>query len=185
MISSKKWKHIWGAIKCAWIRLVVAFLLSLTAALLSIFVFSLKESPYFECSNLVLSIFVGIIASIVASIVYSVSDRYFDSCTSYLWIIDQIKTIKLFLDKPNPNELFNRESWFELWRYYIAICEESRNLTYQNDFKKLNSSICDIFKAINMKNEDLLLKAIQNFNKVWDEHTKPQAEKAENKTDTK
>ena len=122
----------------------------------------------------VVSLFVGIIGSIVASIIYGIADKYSKSCSSFIWILDQIEVIIAYIDEVICDNVPNkRQCKFELWRFYIELCEKSYGLTYVEDFKMLSSALNQIIKIVNQKTIDawLLERAKNNLVSVRDKLT--------------
>lgn len=100
----------------------------------------------------VVSLFVGTIGSIVASIIYSVADKYSRSCSSFGWILDQIEVILAYIDEVICDESSNnRQCKFELWRFYIELCEKSYDLTYGKDFETISTALVRIIKVVNQE----------------------------------
>lgn len=141
----KKLLHLVASFKCAWISLTIGLVL-----IIFLILFLLKH----DSNSQILAFFVGVIASIVATIVLRVSDKYTSSCLAYAKIFFYAEEIILFIDNNIKNNSYSvDECKFNLWQYYMLMCEESARLTYDKDFSLISVAVSNIISSINNKDD--------------------------------
>lgn len=152
--------HFFGAIKSSWLGLIVVFILSSVCILL------FTHNP--NNSNNIASFLIGIMASVIASIIYNVSNKYFKSCSTYMWILDQTEILVEYC-KDIKNNFKNIElHQFNIWCEVVAIREKARELTFVKEFNKLSYEFSNIIVAIygnNKKSFDTALSRLINVQK--------------------
>lgn len=145
MKLNKKALHLIASFKSAWFSITIGFVLSI---FLVLYLFG------HDGNSQILAFFVGVIASIVATIVLRVSDKYTSSCLAYSKISFYVEELILFVEKNIKDNSYNvDECKFNLWRYYMLICEESMRLTYDKDFNLISIAVNDIISSINNNND--------------------------------
>lgn len=164
MSAYRKKKHLIGAITHSFAGLLTSFVLIGVGSLALL---------YIPSSDIV-SLFIGIIGSVIASIIYSIADKYSKSCSSFIWILNQIEIILAYINEIICDNFSNKKQCkFELWRFYVELCEKSYELTYEEDFIKLSYALNNIIKIVNQEhfNNVLLKKAKKDLVSIRNELT--------------
>lgn len=116
-----------------------------------------------QCSNEIISFFVGILASVIASIVLNITTKYTRSCSTYMWILAQVEVFVSYVETTYKIESNNNQYIFKLWRIVFDLRERAKELTYTEDFDILSKCFSGIIKAANENNDALMHKAINGL----------------------
>ena len=112
-------------------------------------------------SNQTIPFLVGIIASVIASIVFNVTSKYAQSCSTYLWMLEQVEVFITYVEATYVIMLGTQQYRFELWKYVVDIREKCRRLTYKADFNILASRLSDVISVANSENKEDTRKALE------------------------
>lgn len=150
-----KLHHFWGTIKHSLIGLIVAIILSIACLLLCLY--------YSDSNNNVISFLVGVMASVIASIVYDISNKYYKSCSTYMWVLGQTEILITYCNDIQ-NVFTDDESYrFRLWSTVVTIREISNYLTYTKEFDILSCRFSEIISAAYDNDKEVFLKAVSEL----------------------
>lgn len=97
----------------------------------------------------VVSFFLGVLASIIATLILRISEKYANSLAASSVISNKIELMLLYIEEHIVTDKYDSKNCFyQLWRYYMEICEVSVGLTYKKDFKNVSCAISGLLKAI-------------------------------------
>lgn len=154
MSINMKRHHFWGAIKRSWLGLTIAAILFVVCLLLC-----------FVCSNSsnAISFLVGIMASVIASIIYNISNKYYKSHSTYMWILDQTELFITYVENMQKDFLDIQLYRFKLWNTVVTIRENAHKLTYTKEFDILSNHFSAIIVAAYDDNEKNFSKALSEL----------------------
>ena len=151
MSTDQKQRHIIGAINYSWCGLIIVGALFI-GCLLCLACFN----------NSVVSFLVGIMASVIASIIYNIANKYYKSCSAYMWILDQTEILITYIENAQKNDLNPVSYRFTLWRMIVDIRAKSRELTYEEDFNILSMGFSSIISSM-YTNKPSITEALQEL----------------------
>lgn len=153
MSTDQKLHHIVGAISHSWCGLVIGGIL---------FIGCLLCLARFNNSNIV-SFLVGIMASIIASIIYNITNKYYTSCSTYIWILDQTEILITYIECAQKDCLEPASYRFTLWKRIVDMREKARKLTYKKDFNIISKSFSSIISSMYNTNDLSITEALQRL----------------------
>ena len=153
MSINKKLHHIIGVISRSWRGIVIGGIL---------FIGCLLCPSCFNNNNIV-SFLVGIMASLIASIVYNIANKYYKSCSTYLWILDQTEIVITYIEKAQNDCLEPTSYRFNLWERIIIIRKNAYALTYKKDFNILYKAFSSIIRSMYNTDDISISDALQNL----------------------
>lgn len=165
MDSVKKIRHFWGAIKSSFVGLIVSAVLFVACCIL----FALFPAS----NNQTIPFLVGIVASVIASTVFNVTSKYAQSCSTYLWMLEQVEVFITYTEATYKSMLGTQQYQFELWKYVVDIREKCRMLTFKADFDILASRLSDVISVANSGNKEDICKALECLIAAKNQITEP------------
>lgn len=115
------------------------------------------------------TILLGVVSSVIATLLISISGKYSVSCRAHVNIVYYAAEMIRWVQRYKDYFCTNHKEWtkhgFYLNQYYMDMCNEARQLTYDGDFSKFSKSIAFFMENLNENlTTDEFEMVIEDFN---------------------